>query len=75
MYFLYGKIYILTRMSTSISSKAQLNRALGPMYDELRHKTMMIPGKTKIFQRDLFEKIRFENVKFNFHPLGIAALS
>ena len=48
-------------------------RALGPMYGENRHKTMMIPGKTKIFQRGLFEKIRFENFKFNFHPLGVAA--
>ena len=34
-------------------------RALGPMYGEIKHKTMMISGKTKIFQRDLFEKIRF----------------
>ena len=48
-------------------------RALGPMYGENRHKTMIIPGKTKIFQRGLFEKIRFENFKFNFHPLGVAA--
>ena len=48
-------------------------RALGPMYGENRHKTMMIPGKTKIFQRGLFEKIRFENFKFNFHHLGVAA--
>ena len=46
---------------------------MGPMYGEIRHKTMMIPGKTKIFQRDLFEKIRFENFKFNFHPLGVTA--
>ena len=38
-------------------------RALGPMYSEIRHKTIMIPGKTKIFQRDLFEKIRIENFK------------
>ena len=41
------------------------------MYGENRHETMIIPGKTKIFQRDLFEKIRFEN--FNFHPLGVTA--
>ena len=43
-------------------------RALGPMYGENRHKTMIIPGKTKIFQRGLFEKIRFENFKFKSPP-------
>ena len=42
------------------------------MYGEIRHKNMMIPGKTKIFQQDLFEKIRFENFRFNFHPPGVA---
>ncbi len=40
-------------------------RALGPMYRKNRHKTMMIPGKTKIFQWGLFEKIRFENFQFS----------
>ena len=34
-------------------------RALGPMYGENRHKTMMIPGKTKIFQRGLFVLFQF----------------
>ena len=63
----------------SIHARVQLNqakskcRALGPMYGDIRHKTMMIPGKTKIFQRGLFEKIRFENFKFSFHPLGDTA--
>ena len=33
------------------------------MYGEIGHKTMRIPGKTKIFQRGLFQKIRFENDK------------
>jgi hypothetical protein len=43
------------------------------MYGENIHETMIIPGKTKIFQRGLFEKVGFENFKFNFHPLGVAA--
>ena len=66
-------------MDFLIHARLQLNqekskcRAMGPMYGEIRHKTMMIPGKTKIFQRDLFEKIRFENLKFNFQPLGVTA--
>ena len=48
-------------------------RPVGPMCGENIHKTMMIPCKTKIFQRDLFEKIRFKNFKFNFQPIGVAA--
>ena len=58
--------------SQVIHARLQLNqdkskcRALGLMYGEIRHKTM-IPGKTKIFRRGLFEKFRFENFKFNFH--------
>ena len=42
----------------TIHARLQLNqdkskcRALGPMYGKIRHKTMMIPGKTEIFQRD-----------------------
>ena len=65
--------------SQVIHARLQLNqdkskcRALGLMYGEIRHKTMMIPDKTKIFHRDLFQKIRFENFKFNFHPLGVTA--
>ena len=69
----------ITLIVRAVHAKLQLNqdkskfRALGPMYGEIRHKTMMIPVKIKIFQQDLFEKIRFKNFKFNFHPLGVAA--
>ena len=66
-------------MNVLIASHARLQlnqdkskcRALRPMYGDIRQKTMMIPGKTKIFQRGYFEKIRFKNFKFNFYPLGV----
>ena len=57
-----------------IHARLQLNqdkskcRALRPMYGEIRHKTMMIPGKTKIFQWGLFEKIRFKISNSIFIP-------
>ena len=64
---------MITHARLQLNQDKSKCRALGPMYGEIRHKTIMIPGKTKIFQRDLFEKIRFENFKFNFHPLGVTA--
>ena len=36
---------------------------MGPLQGETGHKTMMIGGETKIFQRGLFDFFTFENLK------------
>ena len=43
-------------------------RALGSMYGEIGHKIMMIPGKTKIFQRGLFRKLDLKISSSIFTP-------
>ena len=46
-----------THLRLQLNQDKSKSRALEPMYGEIRHKTMIISGKTKIFQRGLLRKL------------------
>ena len=46
-----------THLRLQLNQDKSKSRALEPMYGEIRHKTIIIPGKTKIFQRGLLRKL------------------
>ena len=58
---LFQTLWDYSFSSVVLHARLELNqgkskcRAMGPLYGETRHKTLMIPGETKIFQRGLFD--------------------